>query len=206
MTALDFARAILQCDTRKDERREGNLPDAADRFVLDRRVLLAGAIALVGGTLAGFPAELLALAPATQARFFTPAQFAILDAVVDIIIPRTDTPGARDAGVADFIDRMMSRWASPDHKLEYAALIDDIDRQAGGLIALAGPARIEAVRAYDAAAFAAHNEAYRKFKELVLTAYYWSEPGATQELRYELAPGIWEPRVPMTPATRAWAV
>ena len=49
---------------------------------------------------------------------------------------------------------MMTNWASPEHKLRYAALIDDIDRQAGGLAALAGPAQIEAVRAYDAAAFA----------------------------------------------------
>lgn len=182
------------------------MPEGADGFVLDRRALLAGAIALVGGTLASFPADLLAQAPGAQPRFFTPAQFAILDAVVDIIIPRTDTPGARDAGVAVFIDGMMTRWASPEHKLQYAALIDDIDLQAGGLIALAGPARAEAVRAYDAAAFGADNEPWRKFKELVLTAYYWSEPGATRELRYELAPGIWEPRVPVTPATRSWAV
>jgi gluconate 2-dehydrogenase gamma chain len=72
-------------------------------------------------------------------------------------------------------------------------------------MALAQPARIEAVRAYDAAAFATGNEPYRKLKELVLTAYYWSEAGATQELRYELAPGVWEPRVPVTSATRTWA-
>jgi hypothetical protein len=206
MTALDFASTIRQCGARKDKRREGNLPEAADRFVIDRRALMAGAIALVGGAVVGFPAKLLARAPGAQARFFTPAQYAVLEAVVDILIPRTDTPGARDARVAAFIDGMMTRWASPEHKLQYAGLIDDIDHQAGGLIALAAPARVEAVRAYDAAAFAADNEAYRKFKELVLTAYYWSEPGATRELRYELAPGVWEPRVPMTPTTRAWAV
>lgn len=182
------------------------MPKAADRFVLDRRTLLAGAVFLVGGTLTGLPGDLLAEAPGAQPRFFTPAQFAILDAVVDIIIPRTDTPGARDAGVSAFIDGMMTRWASPEHKLLYAALIDDIDLRAGGLIALAAPARIEAVRAYDAAAFAVWNEAWQKFKELVLTAYYWSEPGATRELRYELAPGIWEPRVALTAESRAWAV
>jgi hypothetical protein len=33
------------------------MPEAADGFVLDRRALLAGAIALVGGAMAGFPAE-----------------------------------------------------------------------------------------------------------------------------------------------------
>src|SRR4051812_26130702 len=109
MTALDFAAAILHCGVENIMRREGYVPKGADGFVLDRRALLAGAIALVGGTLAGFPGELLAQAPGAQPRFFTPAQFAILDAVVDIIIPRTDTPGARDAGVSAFIDGMMTR-------------------------------------------------------------------------------------------------
>lgn len=35
--------------------------------------------------------------------------------------------------------------------------------------------------------------------------YYYSQVGATQELRYELVPGAWEPSVPITAATRAWA-
>jgi len=38
-----------------------------------------------------------------------------------------------------------------------------------------------------------------------MTGYYLSEPGATQELRYELVPGVWEPAVKMGPDTRAWA-
>jgi hypothetical protein len=25
------------------------------------------------------------------------------------------------------------------------------------------------------------------------------------ELRYELVPGVWEPSIPITPATRSWA-
>ena len=57
-----------------------------------------------------------------------------------------------------------------------------------------------------AAAFASNGWGWRKLKELILIAYYWSEIGATQELRYELAPGVWEAKVPIGPDTRAWAL
>ena len=56
------------------------------------------------------------------------------------------------------------------------------------------------------AAFASNGWGWRKLKELILIAYYWSEIGATQELRYELAPGVWEAKVPIGPDTRAWAL
>ena len=45
----------------------------------------------------------------------------------------------------------------------------------------------------------------RRFKELVLTLYYLSQPGATRELRYEHTPGKWEPSIEIGPDTRAWA-
>jgi hypothetical protein len=39
-----------------------------------------------------------------------------------------------------------------------------------------------------------------------MTAYYLSEVGATQELRYELVPGSFQGGIPVGPDTRAWAV
>jgi hypothetical protein len=135
----------------------------------------------------------------------------LLEEIAEIIIPRTDTPGARDAGVAGFIDALMTHWASPERAARFRGLLDEIDARAladagAGLLSLPQTRRIETVAGYDAAQIAAGNQTYRRFKELVLTAYYWSEPGATQELRYELAPGVWEPRLAIGPDTRAWAV
>jgi gluconate 2-dehydrogenase gamma chain len=177
----------------------------ADPYLIDRRTLMAGAILLVGGTLAGFPGEVLAQS-AGAPRFFTPDEFALLEEISGIVIPRTDTPGAREAGVPGFIDALMADWASAERQGQFRALLAEIDAQAGGLLALPEAARIEAIRAHDAAAFAAPGGTWRKFKELVVTAYYLSEPGATQELRYELSPGVWEAAVPVGPDTRAWAV
>ncbi len=41
--------------------------------------------------------------------FFTAQEFAIVERLTDLIIPADDTPGARDAGVSEFIDLMVSR-------------------------------------------------------------------------------------------------
>jgi len=41
--------------------------------------------------------------------FFTPPEYALIERLTDLIIPADDTPGARDAGVAEFVDLMVSR-------------------------------------------------------------------------------------------------
>lgn len=177
----------------------------------DRRALLRSAILLVGGSMAGLPGAALAQAAATPKRFFTGPQYSVLDEVSETIIPKTDTPGAREAGVPEVIDGLMTNWASAERGAQFRALMDDIDRsaQAAGapaLRALAPAARIDLVRRYDAEKLEAADPVYRRFKELVMTTYYLSEPGATQELRYELVPGKWEPWTTIGPDTRAWAV
>jgi len=43
-------------------------------------------------------------------------QLALLEALVDRIIPPTDTPGANEAGVAVFIDELLSAWVDPDER------------------------------------------------------------------------------------------
>ena len=181
---------------------------------LDRRALLRSAILIVGGSLAGVPAISFAQeaeAVADKPRFFDAARFALLGEVTEIMIPQTDTPGARQAGVATTIDALMRDWASDKRQQEFTALLDAYDlaaRAAGGasLLALPAPKRTEVVAAFDAERLDAGDPVYYKFKELVLTAYYLSEPGATQELRYELVPGSWQSGVPVGPDTRTWAV
>jgi gluconate 2-dehydrogenase gamma chain len=43
-----------------------------------------------------------------QPQFFTPAEFATVDQLSEIIIPKDESPGAHDAGVAEFIDFMVA--------------------------------------------------------------------------------------------------
>jgi hypothetical protein len=44
--------------------------------------------------------------------FFSPAQFHIVDCLAEMIIPADETPGAKEAGVAEFIDFMLANRVS----------------------------------------------------------------------------------------------
>lgn len=161
--------------------------------------------------MASLPVEAFAQA-APAKRFFTAAQYAALDEVSEIIIPKTDTPGARQAGVPATIDALMSNWASPERREQFRTLLDQFNAaaQAEGaatLRALPADKRFELVQRLDAEKLGPNRDAvYARFKELVMTTYYLSEAGATQELRYELVPGAWEPWTTVGADTRAWAV
>jgi hypothetical protein len=181
---------------------------------VDRRTLIRSAILLVGGSLAGVPDALFAAtapdpvedakAKPSAKRFFTPAEFAIVAEVADIIIPRTDTPGAKDAGVPKALDALMVSWASEERKAEFRALVAEFG--ATGLLKQKRKERLETVRRIDAEKMKAWHPPYVKFKDLVMTLYYLSEAGATKELRYELIPGKWEPWTEIGTDARAWAV
>src|SRR5207249_2547799 len=41
-------------------------------------------------------------------QFFTPDEYVVVDQLAEIIIPKDETPGAREAGVSEFIDFMAS--------------------------------------------------------------------------------------------------
>lgn len=41
-------------------------------------------------------------------QFFTPSEYSVVDQVSELIIPKDDSPGAHDAGVAEFIDFMVA--------------------------------------------------------------------------------------------------
>lgn len=184
------------------------MSESMDPRGLSRRELLFGAVLLVGGAPAVLPTDLFA-AEATTKRYFDKARFEVLDAVCEIIIPATDTPGAHGAGVPVAFDALMQNWASSQRRQEFSDLLDAIDAaavaQAGKkVLELSAATQIDVMTKFDAARFR-KDAIYSKFKELVVRLYYLSEVGATQELRLEMIPGAWEPALKITPTTRAWA-
>ncbi len=60
--------------------------------------------------------------------FFTPAEFATLSRLTDVIIPATNTPGAAAAGVPEYIDRVVSLNA--EHQTMVRAGLAWLERQA----------------------------------------------------------------------------
>ncbi|MBC2670107.1 gluconate 2-dehydrogenase subunit 3 family protein [Novosphingobium piscinae] len=174
---------------------------------LDRRNLLAVVAGLIGA--AALPSGALAAAATPARAGLDPATRALVTAVADTLIPRTDTPGARDAGVPAVFAALMRDWASAERRATCLGALQAIDTAAqttaGQPFARLSPARRTAVLTAHDAARLGSDAGYTMTKELLVALYYLSEPGATRELRYEHAPGAWEASIPLTAQTRAWA-
>src|SRR5215472_5333026 len=66
----------------------------------------------------GHARSLLQIRPAIYTpHFFSRAEYALVERLTEIIIPSDETPGAREAGVAEFIDLMASRDADLQSRL-----------------------------------------------------------------------------------------
>ena len=66
----------------------------------------------------GHARSLLQIRPAIYTPlFFSTAEYAVVERLTDIIIPRDETAGAREAGVSEFIDLMASRDADLQSRL-----------------------------------------------------------------------------------------
>jgi hypothetical protein len=193
---------------------------------LDRREVLT--LLALSSALPAMPAELLAtfreihaslaLTPAMKA--LSPHQDATVTAMAELIIPATDTPGARDTRVNEFIDRIVADWFTDEERSRFLAGLADVDARSqtlfqknfadsspsqqsdilhalGEEMVQATAALASAPRGYRGSAPKPENNFYFMFRQLTLTGYFTSEAGFTQQLREEIIPGHFDGCVPV---------
>ncbi len=184
----------------------------AENPKVNRRALVLGVVVLLGGAaaLSRFTRKTVGSSTASG-PVLDAEQFALLEQIVDVMIPATDTPGALAAGVPAFVRDMLEQWASPASRADVARTLEGIEKHAwekfgAAFVELQPERRHQVVRSFDEQHISRQDPAYTKFKYLVLVGYYQSEIGATQELRYELIPGAWRACVPYSEIGRASAV
>jgi len=134
------------------------------------------------------------------------AQLALVGAIADLIIPRTDTPGATDVGVPAFIDVVVTENYGDAERAAFVAGLDAIDARAkatGGsaFVDLAPAARASTIEAIEGATDrrAEPNRTYWRLKGLIVHGYFTSEPVMKQVLKYEVMPGKFDGAAPMPP-------
>lgn len=189
---------------------------------ISRREALRHVAMLMGGAISA-PAILGVLNGCTPKQelnwkpvFLTEEQAQVVSAVADIIIPRTDTPGALDVGAPAFIDKMLKDCYDADDQKRYSTGLAQLQEQ--GLLKKKPAERVTLVQSVHDAALAAEKESdvpsserQRPFilmtKELTLLSFFTSEPGATQILQYTQAPGGYRACVPRAQAGngKSWA-
>jgi len=152
--------------------------------------------------------------------FFTEEQAGLVSQLAETIIPKTDTPGAKEAGVPSFIDLVVKDCYKKEDQEKFVAGLKAFDEQAkseaGDLfLDLDAAKQTEFInKVYKQAAEAAKTAeptADRPFiltmRELTLTGFFTSEPGATQVLQYEAVPGAYHGCLPLAEAGngKTWA-
>lgn len=206
----------MQSNQAACEQNDNNKSHVKPEMTFNRRDVLVGAIAFVGGAagLAGCSRDEIdeiGLHSGGQ-PFFDDEQLQLLGRVVDVIIPATDTPGALAVGVDRFIDQLMLNWASSDTRAWYVSILGEIDERANAacgqaLAECSDEDQFRIVRDCDLDAYGDSPAfpGFRDLKALVLAGYYTSEVGSSVELKFELVPGHYRECVPMEEIGRAWA-
>lgn len=166
-----------------------------------REVLQGLIISIGGGTLLSACEGVARVIPSDsrRMRFYSEREAALVARISDLVIPRTDTPGALDVNVPGFLDALMVDWANAQTKRNRRIELGELERLLGDeFISAPLPEAEQLLASLDTAAFtgrAARYGGYRSLKALITQAYFASEAGALQEQRWVAVPGRWDPCV-----------
>jgi len=139
-------------------------------------------------------------------RTLNPDQRRLVTQIAEMIIPETDTPGATSVKVPEFIDLILTEWATEEEKAAFLAGLSDIDVQAAAMgsprfFDLAEAKRGEFLTGLDAKrpakAGAAH--AFERIKSLTVYGYFTSEVVQTDILKTQMFFNGYDGNVPFTP-------
>jgi len=159
--------------------------------------------------------------------FFTEDQALTVSQLAEIIMPKTTTPGAKDAGVPGFIDDLLKEVYTKEQQTKFLDGLSTFDEEARKNYG----ENFGALKREDQLAFVKkkHDEAMSSvgtagaegwwngsgkgketpfiitMKELTILGFFTSEPGATQVLQYNQVPGPFQGCVPLEKVGKAWA-
>lgn len=146
-------------------------------------------------------------------RTLNPHENATVVTMMDLIIPETDTPGAKAARVNEFVDVILTEWATEEERQNFLAGLAGVDKDSNELfgkdfVDATPKQQVTLLRAIDDAAAASRVQRREKhgntvpeldaqlkgnfydvFRGITLHGYYTSEIGFTQELKLQIIPG-----------------
>jgi hypothetical protein len=144
----------------------------------------------------------------TAPRTLNAHQEATAKAMAELMIPRTETPGATDVGATGFIDLMLTEWYDEQDRARFLNGLADVDLRTHALFGKkfvdGSPHQQAEILKWLGEKMTAEAESlpwqrgrsspalaknfYSMFRRLTLTAYYTSEAGATAELHFQVIP------------------
>ncbi len=137
--------------------------------------------------------------------FLSQAQIQLLNEIGETILPQTDTPGAKAADVGRFMSVIVADCYTPEEQGVFLKGLAKIQQAAENqygksFLMLTNEERENFLNRIDREHIdymknrkqGEQPHYFRMFKELTLSGYFTSEPGATQFLKYNPAPGRYD--------------
>jgi gluconate 2-dehydrogenase gamma chain len=153
-----------------------------------------------------------------KTALFNATQISAISQIAGIIIPKTDTPGAIEAGVPDFIEKFVQNVYTDDQRKRFIAgldSMDDVSKKKFGKkfhkISDEQKASLLDQMNRDALSDNKDNSQPRNgpfilmIKEATLLGFFTSMSGATQTLQYLPVPGNFNGCLSLSRVGRAWA-
>jgi hypothetical protein len=159
-----------------------------------------------------------------QPLFFTENEAKTIAILLDMILPRTDTPGALDVKADMFIDKVIAKTYDEEGqkkiRSEMAAFNSDCEKNFGGtFIELSVSDREKVLQAAEKTSgkfspgvwgtAVGKQEPigfYRSIKSMAIWAYFSSEEIGKKVLAYDPVPGTYEPCIPVSEVGNRWSL
>ncbi len=184
---------------------------------MHRRDLLKGLSLMLGGSISTACSQALSVPPSRReisAQGYSVVQREIAHICADLIMPETDTPGALDAGVGDFIDYVVAVWYRPEELEQFLGGLDRLQAQSlrnhgKAFAALTEQEQAVLLQAEESAGDPAEafgsGDYFSQIKELTVVGYYTSEVGSKEERSYIPMPGRYDGYHKIAAGDRQWS-
>ncbi len=187
---------------------------------MDRRKALQNVALLIGGSIVGGNLFMQTGCKSDNAvnALFKQSQVDMMDEIAETIIPKTNTPGAKDAAVGAFMSVMVLDCYKPEDQkifLDGLLKIDELSQQKNGkLFMKATPeGRLSLLRELDKEQIdymskkkqeePAHY--FRMMKETATLGFFTSEVACNHVIRYEAVPGKYIGDLDYKKGDKVWA-
>ena len=187
-----------------------------NRRELIRQIALLSGAAVIGGELFLSGCKRGDHAAEAGSGLFSASDIAFFDEFADAILPRTASPGARDAQTGAFIAEFVRDcYEAEEQQVVQKAIpaLNDLSRsqykkdfvqlspeqRTALLLKVAAEAKAQAERAD------APPHYFTLLYQLTLLGFFTSEAGYTQVLRYEIVPGAYQACIDYEEGEKAWA-
>lgn len=176
--------------------------------LIPRREALQRLALLVGSTLSlPVQAALRGQTSNTISIRFSAEQQVLVANLVDVIIPPTDTPGAKAAGVGQFVEYVIGHCSAASQQESFQRGLlqtDELSKTTFGkpFAELSRAQKIEVVSQLTQR----EKPFFLSLRELTIVGYFTSESGATKALDYVAIPGRFQGDIPLTPNQKSWAI